>query len=183
MKVAKQIDRDLQFMVRTLRSLDKTVRNRIMRKANRDGLQVAVDAAQNSAFSGKYDGEGAMAENITQAKGKGGGPYKIINRMGVEGGASAPSGTTNGGIVKGSYRASKTRLSRRPGENRWGLTGFSSSEGATYYWRFVEFGTSKMPARPFLRPAFEGSRSGMWNVVKRETRRGINRAALRLRKR
>jgi HK97 gp10 family phage protein len=24
-----------------------------------------------------------------------------------------------------------------------------------YYWRFVEFGTSKMAARPFLRPAFE----------------------------
>ena len=24
-----------------------------------------------------------------------------------------------------------------------------------YYWFFVEFGTSKMPARPFLRPAFE----------------------------
>ncbi|URJ84950.1 HK97 gp10 family phage protein [Pasteurella multocida] len=24
-----------------------------------------------------------------------------------------------------------------------------------FYWRFVEFGTSKMPAQPFLRPAFE----------------------------
>jgi len=24
-----------------------------------------------------------------------------------------------------------------------------------YYWRFVEFGTSKMAARPFMRPAFE----------------------------
>lgn len=27
-----------------------------------------------------------------------------------------------------------------------------------YYWRFVEFGTSKMAARPFLRPAFEASK-------------------------
>lgn len=27
-----------------------------------------------------------------------------------------------------------------------------------YYWRFVEFGTSKMPARPFLRPAFESQK-------------------------
>jgi HK97 gp10 family phage protein len=25
----------------------------------------------------------------------------------------------------------------------------------SYYWRFVEFGTSKMPARPFMRPAYE----------------------------
>ena len=27
-----------------------------------------------------------------------------------------------------------------------------------YYWRFVEFGTSKMGARPFMRPAFESSK-------------------------
>jgi HK97 gp10 family phage protein len=27
-----------------------------------------------------------------------------------------------------------------------------------YYWKFVEFGTSKMSARPFLRPAFEASK-------------------------
>uniref|UniRef100_UPI00403DDDE0 HK97-gp10 family putative phage morphogenesis protein n=1 Tax=Pasteurella multocida TaxID=747 RepID=UPI00403DDDE0 len=27
-----------------------------------------------------------------------------------------------------------------------------------FYWRFVEFGTSKMPAQPFLRPAFQQSK-------------------------
>lgn len=27
-----------------------------------------------------------------------------------------------------------------------------------YYWRFMEFGTSKMPARPFIRPAFESKK-------------------------
>jgi HK97 gp10 family phage protein len=27
-----------------------------------------------------------------------------------------------------------------------------------FYWRFLEFGTSKMPARPFLRPAFAAQR-------------------------
>lgn len=27
-----------------------------------------------------------------------------------------------------------------------------------YYWRFVEFGTSKMAARPFMRPAFNTSK-------------------------
>lgn len=27
-----------------------------------------------------------------------------------------------------------------------------------FYWRFVEFGTSKMAARPFMRPAFEGTK-------------------------
>lgn len=28
-----------------------------------------------------------------------------------------------------------------------------------FYWRFVEFGTSKMPAKPFLRPAFEARKT------------------------
>lgn len=28
----------------------------------------------------------------------------------------------------------------------------------SYYWKFVEFGTSKMAARPFLRPAFASKR-------------------------
>ncbi len=30
-----------------------------------------------------------------------------------------------------------------------------------FYWRFVEFGTSKMAARPFMRPAFEARKYAM----------------------
>ena len=33
--------------------------------------------------------------------------------------------------------------------------GRSLHHGDPFYWRFVEFGTSKMSARPFLRPAFD----------------------------
>lgn len=33
--------------------------------------------------------------------------------------------------------------------------GGGGSGGDTYYWRFLEFGTSNMAARPFLRPAME----------------------------
>ena len=33
--------------------------------------------------------------------------------------------------------------------------GKSNPGGDTYYWRFHEFGTSKMAARPFMRPAME----------------------------
>ncbi|OOH89535.1 hypothetical protein BMT54_06485 [Pasteurellaceae bacterium 15-036681] len=41
-----------------------------------------------------------------------------------------------------------------------GKTGKSGKDNPNdpYYWRFVEFGTSKMPAKPFLRPAFEQSK-------------------------
>lgn len=35
-----------------------------------------------------------------------------------------------------------------------------------YYWRFVEFGTSKMAARPFLRPAFEAKKLAAVEAIK-----------------
>jgi len=36
--------------------------------------------------------------------------------------------------------------------------------GDVYYWRFVEFGTAKMAARPFLRPAFEAQKQNALEV-------------------
>lgn len=41
--------------------------------------------------------------------------------------------------------------------------------GDTYYWRFLEFGTSKMKARPFFRPAVEDT--GVQNAVLHETQK------------
>lgn len=35
-----------------------------------------------------------------------------------------------------------------------------------YYWRFVEFGTSKMAANPFMRPAFESNKERCVDVIK-----------------
>lgn len=34
-------------------------------------------------------------------------------------------------------------------------SGKFNTEGDAFYWRWVEFGTSKMAARPFMRPAYE----------------------------
>lgn len=35
-----------------------------------------------------------------------------------------------------------------------------------FYWRFVEFGTAKMAARPFLRPAFEANKGRLVAAIK-----------------
>jgi len=35
-----------------------------------------------------------------------------------------------------------------------------------YYWRFVEFGTAKMAARPFMRPAFEAKKGDALEAIK-----------------
>lgn len=51
-----------------------------------------------------------------------------------------------------------------------------------FYWRFVEFGTSKASARPFLRPAFEAKKAEAAGVIKQALRRRIEKEAAKLRK-
>lgn len=56
-------------------------------------------------------------------------------------------------------------------------TGRSSADNPNdpFYWRFLEFGTSKMSARPFLRPAFESKKQESVRVAL-ETGRNFVRA-------
>lgn len=46
-----------------------------------------------------------------------------------------------------------------------------------FYQHFVEFGTSKQPARPFLRPALDENRKQVTEAVGAELKRRIERAA------
>lgn len=42
-----------------------------------------------------------------------------------------------------------------------------------FYWRFLEFGTSKMPARPFMRPAFEANKMRAVQIALDEGRKFV----------
>ncbi|MDU5009482.1 MAG: HK97 gp10 family phage protein [Haemophilus parainfluenzae] len=46
-----------------------------------------------------------------------------------------------------------------------------------YYWRFIEFGTSKMQARPFLRPAFSTKKNQVSREIINNLRNNIFREA------
>lgn len=49
--------------------------------------------------------------------------------------------------------------------------------GSVYYWRFVEFGTVKMAARPFMRPALAENVDKVTSVVVTELNKAIDRLA------
>ena len=48
-----------------------------------------------------------------------------------------------------------------------------------YYWRFVEFGTAKQPARPFLRPTFEAEKEAFAQEAVTDLRKAIASAVRR----
>lgn len=46
-----------------------------------------------------------------------------------------------------------------------------------YYWRFVEFGTVKMAAKPFLRPAFEAKKQTAAEAIQAQLKKRIEQDA------
>ena len=48
--------------------------------------------------------------------------------------------------------------------------------GDTFYWRFLEFGTKNMPARPFLRPAIDETKEAAVDKFAEAMERQIDKA-------
>lgn len=54
--------------------------------------------------------------------------------------------------------------------------------GDTFHWRFLEFGTQKMAARPFVRPAADQAAGNAVNEFVRQYNKAVDRALRRARK-
>ena len=85
-----------------------------------------------------------------------------------------PTGNLKASITqRGVKTKDKRMLTRRVGSFKGGgLKG--------YHAHFIEFGTVKMAARPFLRPAWDQTKGEALKVMGKELGRGIEKAALKL---
>ena len=124
----------LDEIQRKLKSLPDKIGRNAMKRSLRKGANVIRDAARGNAKRlDDPDTSESIAKNIAVQSGnrrrerQDGGP---VMRVGVMGGARD----------MGKYGEFKGAGKGNPG-------------GDTFYWRFLEFGTSKMAARPFMRPA------------------------------
>lgn len=80
------------------------------------------------------------------------------------------------GLLRNALRYGKDRQASLPGKAVYNVfvspkiqgppRGKKQKRSWAFYWRFVEFGTSKMPARPFLRPAIAENREAALNAMK-----------------
>lgn len=84
-------------------------------------------------------------------------------------------------VRTGEYRASiqGDRLANRPGKNAigQGLKGSTKDKNATgifakFTWRWLEFGTVKMPARPHIFPSYRARRK----AIRRKIAGAVNKA-------
>ncbi|EPY2286639.1 HK97-gp10 family putative phage morphogenesis protein [Clostridium sporogenes] len=63
---------------------------------------------------------------------------------------------------------------RKKGGNKFVLAGIQKGDNSKiFYGKFLEFGTSKMKARPFMGPAYESKRGEAKEVIKEELRKGL----------
>ena len=152
----------------------------IQRKGGRAALRKAAKVVEDAARAGALridDQQTAeqIARNVTLRWN--GRLFKRTGdlgfRVGVLGGARAPQSAKSDRRRARSGTRSLAELGEIPGRGK------GNPGGDTWYWRLVEFGTSKVGAKPFLRPALEQNVAAVTSTFVREYTKAIDRAVKR----
>lgn len=138
----------LEDVQRKLKLLPERLGRNAMRRALRRGANVIRDQARaNARTLDDTETTESIAKNVRVSgmSRRMERSQKVIGmRVGIAGGAK----------------------SRRRGGGTYEVGGDKSNPGGdTWYWRLLEFGTSKMRARPFMRPAMEQSATKAFSVT------------------
>lgn len=88
-------------------------------------------------------------------------------------------GTLLQGIV---MRGEKKRFKIDRAKVRIGVAVDKKGKDTPWYWKFIEFGTSKMSAKPFLTPAFESMKYAANNIIQASLKKGVLKQAARLKR-
>ncbi|MDU7250842.1 MAG: HK97 gp10 family phage protein [Clostridium sp.] len=63
---------------------------------------------------------------------------------------------------------------RKKGGNKFVLAGIQKGDNSKiFYGKFLEFGTSKMKAQPFMGPAYESKKEEAKEIIKDELKKGL----------
>jgi HK97 gp10 family phage protein len=151
----------LKELQQALNQLPLEIQKRPLRSAVSAGAKVIVDEAKRLAPQGETG-------NLRKAL------YRYRSRSQ----SSRGQETFLVGVRKGKKNYVDSAKNRRL--NRVGKK--YTVEGEAYYWRFIEFGTSKMPARPFLRPAFESKKNQAVETIKNRLAVAIENTAKKMKK-
>lgn len=151
----------LDGVLEKLRTLGPKLQKKALNAAMRKGMAIVRKSAADKAkrfddptTSQKIWKEIVVRSNVKKARRMG--PGNFVVQVGVKGGAK-------------SYKDNrKNRRAGRVGESYEG-------GGSVWHWRLLEFGTSKMRAQPFMRPALADNTSAVTNTVVVELNKAIDK--------
>lgn len=125
----------LEEIIENLQKLSNKEMKKIMRKATRAGAgEIRKTAKKNAkALDDPKTPENISKNIVTRAR-------RTIDKSEIK---------MSVGILGGARKMEKYGELKGAGKGNAG--------GDTFYWRFLEFGTSKMPAKPFMRNAMMSS--------------------------
>lgn len=144
-------------IVRNLKLLPERIGRNAMRRAIRKGANVIRDQARINARQ--------LDDNLTREA-----IYKNIVTQGMGRKRERQSGGVGMrvGVLGGA---------------RKGRGGDSNPGGDTFYWRYLEFGTSEIAARPFMRPAMSSQAGKAFSTtleaMKAETDKELSKLGIR----
>lgn len=129
----------VDHVLRKLRTLGPKLQKRALAGALRKGAAIVRKAAVRRAK--QFD----RADSPNKVY------REIVTRTNARAGKKAGGAVVQIGVKGGAKRYVNNSPNRRAG----GVGKSYEGPGNVYYWRFLEFGTAKMPAQPFMRPALE----------------------------
>lgn len=135
-----------------LRAFGPRIEANGLRSANYAGAQVIVNAAKDTA---------PIKTGLLKAS------IRAFRRRGPQFTVTHAVGVT--GVYLKFGNTAENRRKRRVGKKY-------KADGPAFYAKFIEFGTSKMAARPFLGPAFKGNATAAIGAVGAGLRKAIDRA-------
>lgn len=151
----------LDPILKKLYDLSPKLQKKALNAAMRKGMGIVRKAAVAKAktFDDPATAQSIAKEIVVRSNAKKArrmGPGTFLVQVGVRGGAKAYVNNR------------KNRNSGRVGESYEGA-------GNVFYWRFLEFGTSKMRAQPFMRPALADNTDAVINTVTSELDKAIDK--------
>lgn len=157
---------DTKPIVDKLSRLPDKVQKKVAKGATRKAMTVVRKAAIANAQS--FDNtltpemvwKNVVVQEATRSSKRVGG---VVMRVGVRGGAKQYANTKEN-VRKG-----------RVGQSYKTLGDKTNPGGDTWYWRFLEFGTARTRARPFLRKAFSENLQRVTDITTTELEKGIDK--------
>jgi HK97 gp10 family phage protein len=128
------------------------------------GTKVVRDRARQIAEAKGIRDTGLLIENIVHKRVRENNPFYAEAHVGVRSGDQTRRG-----------KAKAQKLSAKG--DAAGAAKAIEDIRDPYYWRFIELGTSKKAARPFIGPALEQSKDDAIAAVSESLKRGIEAAA------